>query len=260
MRILFVGDIFGRPGRKALCHWIPRIREEFSIDITLVNGENAAGGLGITPEITKEILGMGVQGMTLGNHTWRKKSLAKAIDGFSNVIRPVNYPEAVPGRGSMILELADGRKLGVVNVIGRVYMEAFGCPFEAAMREVEELRKETPTILVDMHAEATSEKVALGWYLDGLCSAVVGTHTHVQTADERVLPGGTAYISDVGMTGPHDSVIGVKKELIIRKFLTGMPSEFTVAGGISSVNAVVVETDDATGKAVSIERVVRRGP
>ncbi len=225
----------------------------------MVNGENAAGGMGITPEIVRELLKQDIQGITLGNHTWRKKQFMPAIGEFDRVVRPANYPQGVPGKGAMVVELNDGRRLGVINLIGRVYMEAFDCPFEVAKREIGKLKGRADAILVDMHAEATSEKVAMGWYLDGLCSAVVGTHTHVQTADERVLPGGTAYITDVGMTGPHDSVIGVQKELIIRRFLTGLPAEFEPAEGRPCLNAVVIETDDKTGRAKSIERIFRQG-
>jgi hypothetical protein len=257
MRILFIGDIVGRPGRIALKRWLPKLRRELSIDIVVVNAENAAGGLGVTPEILDELFQQGVQAVTLGNHTWRKKALIAAIDNYVNVLRPLNFPKGSPGRGSAVIPLDDGRKLGLVNAIGRIYMEPCDCPFEKTEEAVEELRKETHTILVDMHAEATSEKSALGWFLDGRCTAVVGTHTHVQTADERVLPGGTAYISDVGMTGPRDSVIGVEREIVIYKFRTGLPASFDVAKEPAMVNGVVIESSDETGKAVSIERVYR---
>lgn len=255
MKILFVGDVFGSPGRLALKELLPQIQREFSVDITVVNAENSAGGLGATPEILHEILGYGAQAITMGNHTWRKKVLIDTIDRFPQVVRPANYPIGAPGQGSAVIGLADGRKLGLVNVLGRVFMEAFACPFETARSEVDALRESTSTILVDVHAEATSEKVAMGWYLDGVCSAVVGTHTHVQTADERVLPRGTAYITDVGMTGPRDSVIGVERESIIDKFLTGLPTDFKVAKTQPMLNGVVIETDDETGRAVSIQRI-----
>lgn len=257
MKILFVGDIVGSPGRAAVKELLPGIQREFSVDITVVNAENAAGGLGATPEILQEILGYGVQAVTMGNHTWRKKVLIDTIDRFPQVVRPGNYPAGTPGQGAAIIPLPDGRKFGLVNVLGRVFMEAFACPFETARSEVEMLRESTANILVDVHAEATSEKVAMGWYLDGLCSAVVGTHTHVQTADERILPRGTAYITDVGMTGPRDGVIGVERDKVIGKFLTGLPADFKVARTQPMLNGVVIDTDDETGRAITIERIQR---
>ena len=257
MKILFIGDVVGRPGRKALQRCLPGLREEFAVDIVVANAENAAGGLGATPEILDELFEQGVQAITMGNHTWRKKALISAIDRYPAVLRPVNYPAGNPGQGATIIELEDGRKLGLVNIIGRVYMEAFDCPFTKGAEAVEKLRKETTTILVDFHAEATAEKISMGWHLDGRCTAVVGTHTHVMTADERVLPGGTAYITDVGMTGPRNSVIGVDRNIVIGKFLTGLPASFEVANELGSVCGVVIESDDATGKALSIERVTR---
>lgn len=257
MRILFIGDIVGRPGRSSVALWVPRLREEFALDFVVANAENSAGGLGATRETIAEILSVGVQAITLGNHTWRKKSLVKSIDRFSNVARPANYANGVPGKGSTLVRLDDGRLVGLVNVLGRVYMEPCACPFEAARVEIARLRETTSTVLVDVHAEATAEKVAMGWFLDGTCSAVLGTHTHVQTADERILPGGTAYITDVGMTGPMDSVIGVERDAIIQRFLTGMPTEFVTSRERPGLNGVVIETDDATGNALTIERVVR---
>lgn len=257
MKILFVGDIVGSPGRTALRGLLPEIQREFSVDITVVNAENAAGGLGATPEIIQEILGYGVQAVTMGNHTWRKKALVDRIGSFPQVVRPANYPHGVPGQGAALIHLSDGRELGLVNVLGRVFMQPLACPFETARAEVRKLSESTHTILVDVHAEATSEKVALGWYMDGTCSAVVGTHTHVQTADERVLPRGTAYITDVGMTGPRDGVIGVEREGVIEKFLTGLPNEFKVSKSQPMLNAVFIDTDDQTGKARSIQRIQR---
>lgn len=259
MRTLFIGDVVGRPGRRAVQRWLPSLRHEFDVDIVVVNGENAAGGLGATPEVLNELLEAGAQAITLGNHTWRKKTLVSAIDDYDSVIRPANYPPGAPGQGSMVIELSDGRMAGLVNVVGRVFMQANACPFEAAQREVRILQETTPTVFVDVHAEATSEKMALGWFLDGQCTAVLGTHTHVQTADERLLPGGTAYITDVGMTGPMDSIIGAERERIIQRFVTGIPSEFRVANERPMLCAVLVESDDATGRATSIERVVREG-
>ena len=255
MRVLFIGDIFGRPGRECIEHYLPQLRQEQAIDVVVANGENAAGGLGITPDILETLKKHGIQAFTFGNHTWRKKAFVKGIEKFDCVARPANYPEGTPGVGSTIVTLNDGRKLGVINVIGRVYMDAFDCPFEVADREVDYMSEETNCILVDMHAEATSEKVAMGWFLDGKCSAVVGTHTHIQTADNRVLHKGTAYITDVGMTGPQDSCIGVRKELIVEKFVTGMPTSFEVSTERPGIRAVVIDIDDSTGKAISIERI-----
>lgn len=256
MKILFIGDIVGRRGRCCVHRLLPGLKIEFGIDLVLANAENAAGGLGATAAVMDDLYRAGVQGLTLGNHTWRKKELADALRRFQTVARPVNYPAGVPGRGSYVLDVA-GVPVAVVSVIGRVFMEAFACPFTTARAELESLRERAAVIIVDIHAEATSEKVALGWYLDGRCSAVLGTHTHVQTADERVLPGGTAYITDAGMTGPLDSVIGVERERAISKFLTGMPSEFKVAKGPARLCGVVVDIDESTGRARSIERVAR---
>ncbi len=255
MNILFVGDIVGRPGRRCLAQCLPRLREQYALDFVIVNAENAAGGLGIIPRVVDELLKMGVSGITMGNHTWRKREFVNTIDKYRTVVRPANYPMGVPGQGSAVVELPDGRAMGLVNVLGRVYLDSFDDPFTRAREEVERLRQSVPVVLVDFHAEATSEKVALGWYLDGLATAVVGTHTHVQTSDERVLPKGTAYITDVGMTGPRDSVIGIEPPRAIQKFLTGIPSEFRVAKGPAILGAVVIQADDATGRAVSIERV-----
>jgi hypothetical protein len=257
MNILFIGDIFGKPGRASVARWISPLKVEYAIDVVVANAENAAGGLGATPELLDELRSEGVQAFTFGNHTWRKKSMVKAIDKMADVVRPANYPDQAPGKGSLVLTLGDGRKLGLINLIGRVYMEPFGCPFATADEELDMVSKETSTILVDMHAEATAEKVAIGWHLDGRCTAVVGTHTHIQTADERVLPEGTGYITDVGMTGPQDSVIGVKKELIVQKFITGMPTQFEVATDCPGIRGVVIETDDETGKTKNITRIAR---
>ncbi len=255
MKVLFIGDIFGRPGRECIEHFLPKLRQEHSIDVVVANGENAVGGLGITPDVLDMLIKQGVQAFTFGNHTWRKKAFVKGIERYDCVARPANYPEGTPGVGSTIVTLPDGRKLGVINLIGRVYMEAFDCPFEVGDREVDYMSAETNCILVDMHAEATSEKVAMGWYLDGKCSAVVGTHTHIQTADERILPKGTAYITDVGMTGPQDSVIGVRKELIVDKFVTGMPATFEVSTDRPGIRAVVIDIDDKTGQSRTIKRI-----
>ncbi len=255
MNILFIGDVVGRPGRTVLRASLSGLCAQYGIDFVVANTENAAGGVGVTPDILDELLAAGVHAFTLGNHTWRKKQLAPALERYPQVVRPANFADGVPGRGGALVSLPDGRRVGVVNVVGRVYMEPAQCPFAAADREVDALRRETPLVLVDIHAEATSEKVAMGWYLDGRCTAVVGTHTHVQTADERVLPGGTAYITDVGMTGPRDSVIGVERKLVLRRFLTGMPVDFEIAKDAPMLNGVVIEADDETGLARRIARV-----
>lgn len=257
MKILFIGDIVGHRGRQCVSRLLPGLRAQYGLDLVVANGENAAGGLGATPTVIAELYRMGVQCVTLGNHVWRKKELASGLNAIEYAVRPANLPEGVPGKGSWIVDLPDGRRVGVVNLLGRVFMDPCACPFEAARRVTRQLRESTPIVLVDFHAEATSEKVSLGWYMDGLCTAVLGTHTHVQTADERVLPNGTAYMTDVGMTGPVDSVIGVERERAIHKFVTGMPSEFKVAKGPARLCGAVVEVDDETGRAVSIERVAR---
>jgi len=259
MRILYIGDVVGQPGRECVTKFLPRLRDEFSLDFVIANAENSAGGLGATPETLKELTGAGCDAFTMGNHTWRKKAIINALDSMPNIIRPANYPEENPGRGSALVDVPGGGTIGMTQVLGRVYMDPFDDPFEAALREAANLRDHTTIVLVDVHAEATSEKVAIGWYLDGRCSAVVGTHTHVQTADERVLPGGTAYITDVGMTGPMNGVIGTDRDRVIKRFVTGMPAQFTVAKGPAQLCGVVIDVDDDSGKARSITRVSRDG-
>jgi len=255
LRILFIGDIFGEPGRQAVGNLLPELKENLSIDFVIANGENSAGGVGITKEIALELLRTGVNSITLGNHAWSKKEVYSYLDEDTRVIRPANYPPGIPGRGVAVYNIHDGTRIGVLNLCGRVFMDHIDDPFRIADKIIENLAKETDVILIDFHAEATSEKIAFGWYVDGRVSAVIGTHTHVQTADERVLPGGTAYITDVGMTGPMDSVIGVKKELIISKFLTRLPHKFEVADGEILLSAVVIDIDAASGKATCIERL-----
>lgn len=257
MNILFIGDIVGRPGRRVVQHFLPELLAEKAPDVVIANAENAAGGLGATPEILDELRKLGIQGFTMGNHTWRKKTIFRVMDQYP-IVRPANYPRGVPGKGSMVLTLADGRKLGVVNLLGRVFMEPYACPFTQADQELEKLRAETPVLLVDFHAEATSEKIALGWHLDGRCAAVLGTHTHVPTADTWIMPGGTAIQCDVGMCGPRDSVIGTDPDKVIHRFITGMPEKFEVATGPAFLNAVYLEVDDKTGKTRHIERIHRQ--
>lgn len=258
MRILFIGDVVGSPGRRILRDYLPSVKERYAPDVTIANGENLAGGLGATPQLIREIMGYGVQVVTMGNHTWRRSELVKAIDSMDNIVRPENYPPGSPGAGSIIYNAGDGRRMAVFNLLGRIYMQPMDCPFRAGLELAEELRERTSVVILDMHAEATSEKMAMGWYLDGKVSAVLGTHTHIQTADERILPQGTAYITDVGMTGPHDSVIGMKPEQVLTRFVTGVPSRFEVAEKNLMLQGVVVEVDDSTGRAVSIERISER--
>lgn len=258
MKLVFIGDIVGKPGRQIVAQRIREIREAWQPDILLANAENSAGGLGATPEVIDELKKLGIAGFTMGNHTWRKKSIIPAMPGLPELVRPANFPPGMPGKGHTVITLPDGRKLGLLNLIGRVYMEPFDCPFRAADALLPELLKETRTILVDMHAEATSEKIAMGWHLDGRCSAVVGTHTHVQTADNWIMPGGTAFITDVGMCGPIQSVIGTEKDVVVKKFLSGMPEKFEVATGAALLSAVAIEIDDNTGQARSINRILIR--
>ena len=255
MKILFIGDIFGEPGRKTVARQVPRFVGERGVDFVIANGENAAGGFGITPDIAKELFKAGVHIITSGNHIWDKKEIIEYIDDEPRLLRPANYPKGVPGCGSTVTTASNGEKIGVLQLMGRVSMPTLDCPFRVGREEVDRLRTEVSCIVVDMHAEATSEKMAMGWYLDGTVSGVFGTHTHVQTADERILPKGTAYLTETGMTGPSESVIGVKKELAIEKFLTQMPRRFEVAAGPCIFSAVLFEVDVALGKAVSIERI-----
>ncbi len=254
MKILFIADIIGQPGREAVAKLLPELRKQEAPELVIANGENAAGGLGITPNVARDLFHLGIDVLTMGNHTWDKKEVMEIIDD-PNIVRPANYPPGVPGRGAALVATPGKFQVGIVNLVGRVFMPPNDCPFRAAEKIIAELKKETPVIIVDMHAEATSEKVAMGWYLDGKVSAVIGSHTHVQTADERILPEGTAYITDAGMTGPFDSVIGIKKEIILQRFLLGMPIRFDVAGGDVVLNAVLLDIDEKTGKALDIKRI-----
>jgi metallophosphoesterase (TIGR00282 family) len=253
--ILFIGDIIGRPGRNALRRFLPGLRAKHKPAFVLANGENAAGGTGITAEVGKDLFA-DVDVLTGGNHIWDKKEALPYLERETRLLRPANYPRGNPGRGSTIVRDADGRKLGVLNLQGRVFMEAIDCPFRVADAEIEKLASETKAIIVDFHAEATSEKAALGWYLDGRVSAVVGTHTHIPTADERILPGGTAYITDVGMAGGRNSVIGIKREQSVEKFLTSRPLRFEPSNDGAYLSAVFIEVAAATGRALSIVREV----
>jgi metallophosphoesterase (TIGR00282 family) len=255
LRILFIGDIVGRPGRELVRRGLAALVEHHRVDIVIANAENAAAGFGITREIGDQILDWGVDVMTSGNHIWDKKEAIDYIGAEPRLLRPANYPAGVPGNGSYLARTEDGRPVGVINVMGRVFMLNIDDPFTVVLREIEAMRQRTHVIFVDFHAEATSEKIAMGWHLDGKVSALVGTHTHVQTADERILPRGTAYLTDVGMTGPHDSVIGVETEAALGRFLNGMPARFETATGNPRLNAVLVEADEKTGLAARIERL-----
>jgi 2',3'-cyclic-nucleotide 2'-phosphodiesterase len=257
MKILFIGDIMGKPGRRAVRELLPKIVGDYNVDMIIANGENAAGGFGMTQEVVEELYKNHIDVLTSGNHIWDKKETTEFIDDYETLLRPANYPGTVPGKGSCFFSKAAGGYVGVLNLMGRVFMPPLDCPFRTAEREIEKLKSKTNTIIVDFHAEATSEKEAIGWFLDGKVSAVLGTHTHVQTADERVLPQGTAYISDVGMTGPFDSIIGVSIDDAMQRFLTGIPHKFEVAKKNVWLQSVLIDVDDDTGKSRSIERLNR---
>lgn len=251
MQVLMIGDIVGRTGRRAV-----KINlDEIKYDFVVANGENAAGGNGITREIAQELFSCGVDVLTTGNHVWDKKEIFDFIDHEKRIVRPANYPPGTPGAGVCVYESRNKARIAVINLAGRVFMPGMDCPFRKADELIWKLKGEARIVLVDFHAEATSEKVAMAWYLAGRVSAVCGTHTHVQTADEQLLPGGTAYITDIGMTGPKNSIIGVKKEMIIEKFLTQLPKRFEVAGGSFQFNAVVIDIDEETGESTGIKRI-----
>lgn len=254
MQVLIIADIFGEPGRGVTRELLPQIKKEYKIDLCIANGENAAGGFGITPKIAGQLYSMGIDIITMGNHVWDRKEILDIIHD-ERLIRPANYPPGVPGRGYCVVTLDKGLKAGIINLCGRVYMSQIDCPFRTADKIIDEVKKQTNIIIVDMHAEVTSEKAAMGWYLDGRVSAVVGTHTHIPTADERILPGGTAYITDIGMTGSLDSVIGIKKEIAIQRFLTQTPIRFEAATSNVVLAGVVINIDEASGKARSIKRI-----
>lgn len=261
MNILCIGDIVGKPGRDALEKSLENIKREYKIDFVIANAENAAGGAGLTSRLAKIFLGIGCDVLTLGDHTWDQKELEEYLDKAESVIRPANFPEGAPGNGWCIKTLPSGKKIGVINMLGRVFMRfSVNCPFREVDRLIEIIRQETPLIVVDMHAETTSEKVAFGHYVDGRVSAVFGTHTHIPTADEQILPKGTAYITDVGMTGPYDSVIGQNKDDIIKRFLSVRPVKFHMAEHDARLSGVVVSVDEKTGLAKRITRIQRALP
>ena len=255
IRLLFLGDIVGKPGRELVRKGLPSLIEHYSVDLVIANAENAAAGRGITRDIGDQLLGWGVDVMTTGNHIWSQREAIDYIGAEARLLRPANFPAGVPGNGSYLARTAQGRPVGVINVMGRVFMQELDNPFTRVLEEIEAMRSRTRIIFVDFHAEATSEKIAMGWHLDGKVTAVVGTHTHVQTADEQILPGGTAYMTDVGMTGPHDGVIGVESAPVIDKFLRGMPVRMETASGNPRLNGILLAADESTGKAISIQRL-----
>ncbi len=258
MKILFIGDIVGSPGRRAVNKLLPGLKEEHALDFIIANAENASGGSGIIPKVAEELFDSGVDLLTSGDHIWKRKEIFELIAREKRILRPINFPSLAPGRGSGIFKTRSGEKIGVINVNGRVFMEALECPFKTTLAAQKELIQETKIIIVDIHAEATSEKVALGWYLDGKVSAVLGTHTHIQTADERILPQGTAYLTDAGMCGPYDSVIGRKVDNVLERFLTAIPVRFEVADGNIQLCGAVLDIDEKTGKARSIVRIQKK--
>ncbi|MDP3722314.1 MAG: TIGR00282 family metallophosphoesterase [Candidatus Omnitrophota bacterium] len=257
MRALLIGDIIGRPGRVAIERFIVPLREERAIDVVIANCENAAGGAGITPSVADDLFRAGVDVLTSGNHVWKKREAFELLRLDHRILRPANYPDGAPGTGSTVVETLTGQKVGVLNVMGRVFMEPIDCPFRVAEQELVRLKLVTPIIVVDMHAEATSEKVAMGWFLDGKVSCVFGTHTHIPTADERILPQGTGFITDVGMTGPYDSVIGRRVDQILQRFRSHLPVRSDVAEGNVQLRGLLVDIDAVTGRATAVERLTK---
>ena len=257
MKLLFIGDIVARPGRDLVRSRLPAIVRRHSIDVVLANGENAAGGAGITREITNDLLKAGIHVLTSGNHIWDKREVVEFIADEPRLLRPANYPRGTPGSGSVVWRTDNGVGVGVINVLGRIFMAPVDNPFEIVKHQIACVREAGATVIfVDFHAEATSEKLAMGWYLDGEVTAVIGTHTHVQTADERLLPGGTAYLTDVGMTGPHDGVIGMERTGAIARFTSALPSRFDAATGDPRLHGVIITADPVTGRASGIERLI----
>ena len=255
IRLLFIGDIVGRPGRDLVRRGVAALREYHQIDLVIANAENAAAGFGITRELGEQILDAGVDVMTSGNHIWDKKEAIDYIGIEPRLLRPLNFPEGVPGNGSYVARTENGVSVGVINAMGRVFMLNIDDPFARVLQEIDKVKQRARIVFVDFHAEATSEKIAMGWHLDGKVTAVVGTHTHVQTADDRILPKATAYLTDVGMTGPHDSVIGVEVEAALGRFRNAMPARFETATGNPRLNAVIIEADENTGLATEMERI-----
>ncbi len=259
MNILCIGDIVGRPGREAVHTLLPGLKDEYAIDFVIANAENAAAGAGIIPKVAEELFSCGCDVITLGDHAWDKKEILDFLDKTPALLRPANFQTKNPGKGFFVTETKKGQKIAVINLLGRVFIRYnVNCPFEAAEKILNEIKGQAQAVVVDFHGEATSEKIAFGHFIDGKVSAVFGTHTHVQTADEKILPCGTGYITDAGMTGPFDSVIGQKKENIVERFLTSMPSKFEVADGDVGLNGVIFTLDDITGKTINVIRIQRR--
>ena len=257
VRLLCIGDIFAKPGRRAVRELLPSLIDELGIELAIANGENAAGGLGITASTARELLALPLGLLTGGNHSWRHREMYAFMDREPRVLRPLNYPDGAPGNGYGICATPGGVKVGVISLMGQIFMDRVRNPFDEVLPAIDALKEQCRIVLVDFHAEATSEKRALGWYLDGQVSAVFGTHTHVQTADEEILPGGTGYISDIGMTGPHDSVIGMRKDKVIERFKTMLPVSFSCASGNVRLCGVLLEIDTASGQTVAIQRINR---
>ncbi|MGA1791076.1 MAG: TIGR00282 family metallophosphoesterase [bacterium] len=255
MNILFIGDIVGKPGRRIIREILYPLINQYQVDFCIANAENSAAGFGITQSVVHQLLDMGIDCLTSGNHIWDKKEIVEVLNLEPKLLRPANYPQSTPGHSYGLFESKGGHRIGVLNLVGRVFMTCVDCPFQVAEKILPILQKDSRFILVDFHAEATSEKLAMGWYLDGRVTAVVGTHTHVQTADNRILPHGTAYITDVGMTGPFDSIIGIQKEAALNRFLTQIPQKFLIANSNLAMNAVLIECDPKTGHALRIERI-----
>ena len=255
MRIFFIADILGGPGRKVVSSLLPDFIRENEVDFCIANGENAAGGFGLTPAIAEELTSLGIDVITSGNHVWDRKEIYPLLDSSNQILRPVNYPPDNPGQGTGVYKARNRIDVGVINLQGRVFMKEIDCPFRTVIPVIDELKSETQVVLVDFHAEATAEKIAMGWYLDGRVSAVIGTHTHVQTADERILPGGTGYITDAGLSGSIDGVIGIKKELAIRRFITQTPNRFQPADSNLWLMGVLLTVDPTTGRTEKIERL-----
>lgn len=255
MKVLAVGDIVGRPGREAIKSLLPKLKAKENLDFVIANGENAAGGSGLTPKIVEELLSLGIDVITSGDHIWKKKEILEIINKEDRLLRPANYPDGVFGQGYVVLDLENNIKVAVINIVGRVFMNALECPFKTAKSLVDKIKNETPIIIVDFHAEATSEKIAMGWFLDGEVSCVLGTHTHVQTSDEHILTKGTAYITDIGMTGSLHSVLGRSIEKVLERFLTGTPAKFEMAKDDIQLQGIVLDIDEKSGKVRTIKRI-----
>jgi len=260
MKILFIGDIFGHPGRRIVKELLPTLVGEYDPDLVLANGENAAAGFGITPPLVEELLDVGIAVLTSGNHIWDKKEIYTYLNEHADgrLLRPANYPPGAPGHGVYLGKTRSGFDYAVLNLQGRIFMNPIDCPFRTADAELARIPPQVKVRIVDIHAEATSEKISMGWYLDGRVTAVLGTHTHIPTADETILPNGAAYVTDLGMTGPYDSVIGIDKQPVIQKFLNQLPTRFEVAKGDVRLHAVLIEADPQTGHALSIQRIMRK--